>query len=269
MDLEKITLEVCELARGTGLYISEQAALISQSDIEEKGKKNLVTYVDRTAENMLVKGLGTILPGSEFIGEEFDYKREGKKPTWVIDPLDGTTNFIHGVPIFSISLALMLGEDVLSGVVYEISRKECFYAWQGSEAFLNGSKVRVSSIPDISGSLLVTGFPYLHEGKLERYLKIFKELTEKSHGLRRLGSAAVDMCYVAAGRMEGFYEYGLNPWDVAAGSLIVRQAGGKVTDFNGGDRYIHGREMLATNGHIHSELAEIIQRYFNKDEVFD
>jgi myo-inositol-1(or 4)-monophosphatase len=262
MDLEKITGEVAELCSDVGGYIREQAELISHSDIEEKGKQNLVTYVDREAEKRLVQGLGNILPGSEFLAEEFDYQRTGNEYTWVVDPLDGTTNFVHGLPIYSVSVALMKDEQIISGVVFQVQARECFYAWQGSGAYLDGYPIHVSHRSELNKSLLVTGFPYRHEGKLDQYLAIFKELVENSRGVRRLGSAAVDLCYVAAGRLEGFYEYGLHPWDVAAGAIILEQAGGKVSDFKGGNHYLFGKQLIATNGSLHQQLLEIIARHF-------
>lgn len=268
MDLEHITRQVIDLCIKTGAYISEQALLFATSDIEEKGKKNLVTYVDRTAEKMLTEGLAGLVLDADFLGEEFHYERLGHGPVWVIDPLDGTTNFVHGLPIYSISVGLMAKDRPVCGVVYHVPMNECFYAWQGGGAFLNGKAIRVSSRDGLEDSLLVTGFPYRHEGKLERYLEIFREITERSHGLRRLGSAAIDLCYVAAGRMEGFYEYGLNAWDVAAGAIILLEAGGKATDFNGGGNYIYGQELIATNGLIHNELEEIIFRHFYEKHDF-
>ena len=263
MDLKNITEKVIDLCSQTASYIIEQSLRLTASDVEEKGKQNLVTYVDRNSEKMLVRGLEDILPGSEFLAEEYDYKRKGDLPTWIIDPLDGTTNFVHGLPIYSISVSLMKDGELLCGVIYEIVGRECFSAWQGSPAYLNGKPMHVSKTSILERSLLVTGFPYEHGGKLEAYIRIFKELIEKSQGVRRLGSAAIDLCYVAAGRMEGFYEYGLNPWDVAAGALILQQAGGKVTDFQGGENYLYGKELLATNGLIHDELSEIIGRHYN------
>lgn len=263
MDLKDLTNQVCQLSAMTASYIQDQANVLSAGDVEEKGKQNLVTYVDRASESMLVEGLGKLLPGANVLAEESEYPITGSQYTWIIDPLDGTTNFIHGLPIYSISIALMKDTQLQIGVVYDIPRKECFYAWQGSEAYLNGKVIRVSQTTTLSSALLVTGFPYKLEGKLDRYLEIFKELIGKSRGVRRLGSAAIDLCYVAAGRMEGFYEYGLNPWDVAAGALILNQAGGKVTDFHGMDHYLHGKELIATNGWVHGQLQEIIIKHFN------
>lgn len=262
MDLEKLTGQVCRLCEETAAYIREQSRLLTATDIEEKERKSLVTYVDRTSEQKLVSALGRILPGSDFLAEEFEYPRLGGVYTWVIDPLDGTTNFVHGLPVYAISVALMKEDEIISGVVYEVAHGECFYAWKGSQAYLNGDIIRVSGAASLEASLLVTGFPYKPGDKLEPYMDIFKELVVKCHGMRRLGSAATDLCYVASGRLDGFYEFGLNPWDVAAGALIVRQAGGRITDFRLGPGFLHGKELLATNGRVHEELSEIITRHF-------
>jgi myo-inositol-1(or 4)-monophosphatase len=263
MDLKRTTDQVCVLCEGVAAYIREQANIFSEGDIEEKGIQNLVTYVDREAEKQLVEGLGDILPGSDFLAEENEYERTNGAPTWIIDPLDGTTNFVHGLPIFSISVALMKGGQLLCGVVFHVTSRECYYAWKGSGAYMNGRPIKVSGQDQLKHSLLVTGFPYRHEGKLDQYLAIFKDLVEGSRGIRRLGSAAIDLCYVAAGRLEGFYEYGLNPWDVAAGALILQEAGGSITDFNGGNNYLYGGQLIATNGLVHNALIKIITSHFN------
>jgi len=262
MDLDKIKGDVIALCSKTAGYIREQSLSLKESDIEEKGKQNLVTYVDRSSEKMLVEGLSKILPGSGFIAEENTYERKGEAPTWIIDPLDGTTNFVHGLPVYSISIALMHEGAIKIGVVSDVTRNTTFHARAGAGAFLDDKNIRVSANAHLPSSLLVTGFPYDDMGRLDQYIDIFKELVRKARGVRRLGSAALDLCYVAAGYMDGFYEYGLNPWDVAAGALILEEAGGKVTDFHNGPGYLFGKELIATNGHIHNELREIINRHF-------
>ena len=262
MNLEKITREVISICNDTGAFIQSQAGIFSNEDIEEKGSHNFVTYVDRESETSLVKGLSAILPEAGFIAEEGKYGEQGKELQWVIDPLDGTTNFVHRIPFFCISIALMEAGKVVAGVVYEVNRKECFYSWKGAGVFLNGHAVRVSASLSLKDSLLATGFPYLEEGKLTGYLSIFHDFTLKSRGIRRLGSAAADLAYVSCGRFAGFYEYGLSPWDVAAGSFLVSQAGGTVTDFRSGADYLFGREILASNGMIHHEMMETIRKHF-------
>ncbi|HWZ22484.1 MAG TPA: inositol monophosphatase family protein, partial [Cytophagaceae bacterium] len=180
---------------------------------------------------------------------------------WVIDPLDGTTNFLHGMPSYSISVALIQGTVILVGVVYEINLDECFYAWKDGGAFLNGNKISISPVKELEHSLIATGFPYMMRGKSDQYFEIIKHMVNKSHGLRRLGSAAVDLCYVACGRFEAYFEFNIHIWDIAAGILLVQEAGGKVTDYSGGDDYLQGKELLAA-GAIHGEALEIIKKYW-------
>ena len=255
IDLKKITEQVCKLACETSNFIRNEIDSLRAQDIEIKSVNNFVTYVDKQSEERLVEGLSLILPGSGFIAEE-NPSLQTKDLTWIIDPLDGTTNFIHGVPLYSISIALMEGSELAMGMIYEINRKECFYTWKGSPSYLNGLEIHVSGTNQVVDSLFATGFPYYDYGRLDPYLRFFRYLMEHSHGLRRLGSAAADLAYVACGRFDGFYEYGLSPWDVAAGALIVKNAGGIVSDFKGGDDFIFGKEIIATNHSIYSEFLK-------------
>jgi myo-inositol-1(or 4)-monophosphatase len=178
--------------------------------------------------------------------------------------LDGTTNFIHGLPPFAISIALLDGSEIVMGVVYEMGLKECFYSWKGGGSYLNGKRISVSKAGKVNDSLIATGFPYYNYTYLDNFMTTVKFFMENSHGLRRLGSAATDIAYVACGRFEAFYEYGLNPWDVAAGIIILEQAGGKVSDFKGGTNYLYGGEIIATNGTIHDEFLRVINRLMVK-----
>jgi myo-inositol-1(or 4)-monophosphatase len=262
MELEQISLKVCELAKVAGKYILEQKQQVRREDIEVKGEHDFVTYVDKHSEEIIVNGLLKIIPEAGIIAEEGSYTEGNGELKWVIDPLDGTTNFLHGVPVFSVSIGLMESDKVISGVVYEINRDECFYAWKGSQSMLNGRQIQVSKTREMPSSLIATGFPYTHFQKVDPYLDLFKELMKSSSGLRRLGSAAADLAYVACGRFEGFYEYGLNPWDVSAGTLIVKQAGGTVTDFKGGKNFVFGRTLVSSNGIIHHELLNTIIKHF-------
>ena len=222
----------------------------------------MVSYVDKTAEQMIVSALEKLLPEAGFITEEKTVNRTGERYNWIIDPLDGTTNFIHGLPVYSVSIALQEYEELVLGVVYEINQDECFYAWKGAPAYLNGNVIKVSAAATISQSLLATGFPYYDFTKQPAYIGLFTELMKSCHGLRRLGSAAVDLAYTACGRFDAYYEYNLNAWDVAAGVLIVRQAGGDVLNFKGGNEVLNTRELLATNGKITGEMLETIAQYF-------
>src|SRR6185503_15132483 len=260
--LEQLTQSVITIAKEAGSFIREQRKTFSPDQIEFKGLNYLVSYVDQTAEQMIVAALEKLLPEAGFITEEKTISRTGERYNWIIDPLDGTTNFIHGLPVFSVSIALREYDELVSGVVYEINLDECFYAWKESPAYLNGTEIKVSKADEISKSLLATGFPYYDFTKQPAYINLFTELMKSCHGLRRLGSAAVDLAYTACGRFDAYYEYNLNAWDVAAGVLIVRQAGGDVVNFNGGSEILNTRELLATNGKITGEMLETIQKYF-------
>ncbi|GAA4913180.1 inositol monophosphatase family protein [Mucilaginibacter defluvii] len=262
MNLQEVVLSIVELAKQVGDFIRQERKTFSTDKIEYKGLNDLVSYVDKTAEQQLVAGLEKILPVAGFITEEKTSTKIGHVYNWIIDPLDGTTNFIHGLPTFSISIALKEYDELVVGVIYEVNLDECFYAWKGAPAYLNGNEIKVSNAPTLEHSLLATGFPYYDFGKQEQYMKLFAELMRSCHGLRRIGSAAVDLAYTACGRFEGFYEYNLNAWDIAAGIVIVKQAGGQVVNFKGGDEVIETRELLATNGNITGEMLQFIQKYF-------
>jgi len=260
MDLENLCVQVKNLAIETGHFILNEQKHFSAEDIQSKGVHNYVTYVDTTSEEKLVTGLKILLPGSGFIAEEETTKLKGERFNWIIDPLDGTTNFIHGLPPYAVSIALTDNDEIILGVVYEITSGECFYAWKGSPAFLTGREIRVSTTDKVNKSLVATGFPYTNFEKIEPFMYSMMYFMKHSHGVRRLGSAATDMAYVACGRFEAFYEYGLNPWDVAAAALIIRQAGGSVCDFNGGDNWLFGKEIIATNQTIYDEFREIVRK---------
>jgi myo-inositol-1(or 4)-monophosphatase len=263
-DLKSISAEVERIAREAGAYILEEAGRISRSDIEVKGLHDFVTYVDQQAERMIVERLQPLIPEAGFIVEENTIRREGKSHRWVVDPLDGTTNFIHGIPVFSVSIALMQDSEVVLGTVYEPNRGECFSAMAGQGSFLNGERIHVSRPPSLRDGLIATGFPYHDYSRMEPFLKMFRWCMENTHGLRRLGSAAVDLAYVACGRFDAFFEYSLNPWDVAAGSLIVREAGGKVSDFGGGGNYLFGGEIVAAGPSLYHAFLTQIRDQFKK-----
>jgi myo-inositol-1(or 4)-monophosphatase len=204
-----------------------------------------------------------ILPEAGFITEEETIEKSADKEwLWIIDPLDGTTNFLHSLPFFSISVALQHRGKTVMGLVCEVNRRELFYAIKNEGAFLNGKKISCSSTEKLTDSLLATGFPYYDFGRREAYLKLLGELMPKSRGIRRLGSAALDLAYTACGRFDAFFEYSLAPWDVAAGAFIVEEAGGIVTDFTGGDNYLHGKEIIATNRGINKEMSELLMSHF-------
>ncbi len=264
MNLRELTENVGAVTREVGAFILAEAKRFTPDKIEFKGLNDLVSYVDKTAERMLVGQLSTILPAAGFITEEGTTQKTGAEYNWIIDPLDGTTNFIHGIPTFAISVALQKGQELVSGVVYEVNRSELFCAWAGGGAFLNNEPIRVTGAQNISSTLLATGFPYYDFARQEQYLQAFSELMRSCHGLRRIGSAAVDLAYVAAGRFDGFFEYNLNAWDVAAGALIVQEAGGKVLDFSGGNQFIAERELIAGSPVIADQLLGVLKRHFDK-----
>jgi len=260
--LDKILTPTTNLIQQVADFIQQESLVFETSRIEKKGFNDLVSYVDKQAEQILVTGLGEILPKAGFIAEEGTSDKKGEFYNWIIDPLDGTTNFTHGLPVYAISVALMKGDQIVMGVVHEINRQECFYAIEGGGAFCNGNPISVSKTTDLGDSLLATGFPYYDFEQMDKYLKILNHFMQTTHGLRRMGSAAVDLAYVACGRFEGFFEYNLNAWDVAAGAFIVQEAGGVVTDFSGENQYIFGREILAGCA-VHSEMLRSIQKYWN------
>ncbi len=250
------------IAMQAGAYIKAQRAQFKSTSEELKSFNNLVSYVDQEAEKMIVDALGKLLPEAGFIAEENSQLPQMERYNWIIDPLDGTTNFIHGVPCFAVSIALAEYGKPVAGVIYEINLNECFYAFEGGGAFLNGSRIHVSQRTQLKEALLGTGFPYYDFGLTEPYLRLFADLMQSTRGLRRPGSAATDIAYVACGRFEAFYEYGLHPWDVAAGIILVREAGGCVTTFMGDDPGISGARFVCSNARIHNELLEKIQHHF-------
>jgi len=263
MELSKLTEEVISLTKEVGEFIRNESKIFDRQRVEYKGLHDMVSYVDKTAELRLVKGLPALLPDAGFVTEEKTSTISGEKYNWIIDPLDGTTNFIHGIPTFSVSIALQCDDELVLGVVYEINRDECFSAWKNGGAYLNNKRISVSQAPTIENTLLATGFPFYEFANMEPYLNVLRVLMQKCHGIRRIGSAAVDLAYVACGRFDGYFEYNLNSYDVAAGIVLVREAGGQVFDFKGGDQCVSRREIIATNGLISEELVNVIKKYFN------
>ncbi|MCL2072967.1 MAG: inositol monophosphatase [Marinilabiliaceae bacterium] len=261
-NLESLCHNAVKIATQTGKDLRETRSSINP-DFKSKGYNDFVTKFDLETETKLVKELKQILPEAGFIVEESSIQMENCEYCWIIDPIDGTTNFIHGLFPYAISIALMKHNIIVLGVVYEIGLDECFYAWENSSAMLNGNEINVSTVNRVADSLIATGFPYTNFSKIDKYMESLQYFMKQSHGLRRLGSAAVDLAYVACGRLDAFYEYDLKPWDVAAGTFIVQQAGGKNSDFSGGNNYLFGKEIISTNGVIHTEFLRETQ-YFLK-----
>ena len=261
IDFKRLCEGTCDVAKQAGDFIRNESKAFSISRVEEKGINNFVTYVDKGAEKLIVEKLHELLPEAGFITEEGTETWKGDQYNWVIDPLDGTTNFIHGLAPHAVSIGLLENDRPVMGVIYEVTTQECFYAWKGSPAYLDGNEIRVSDRTKVQDSLIATGFPYTDYHLMRPYIACLEYLLHHSHGVRRLGSAAADLAYVACGRFEGFYEYGLNPWDVVAGIFIVQQAGGKITDFSGGDDYIFGKEIVAANAAVFKEFLEVVQKF--------
>jgi myo-inositol-1(or 4)-monophosphatase len=261
MNYENLCFQVQEIARETGSFIREEGKKIKVSDIEFKGITSLVTYVDKTAEARIVAALKQLIPDSGFVAEEGTADSNNEKYTWIIDPLDGTTNFIHGIAPHSVSIALKENDKIVLGVVYEVKLDEIFYAWKDSSAYLNGIEIRVSPNSKSENALIATGFPYYDFDRVDDYIAAMKHLMKHTRGLRRLGSAAVDLSYVAAGRFDAFYEHALHAWDIAAGAFIIQQAGGKITDFNGGENWLFGGEIIAASNNYFDEFCQIIHRH--------
>jgi myo-inositol-1(or 4)-monophosphatase len=261
INYQQICKEVQDIAREAGNFIYDERKKISDKDIELKSPASLVTYVDITSEKMIVKALKKLIPTAGFITEEGTTTNKGEKFNWVIDPLDGTTNYIHGIYPFSVSIALTEYDQPVVGVVNEIGLNEMFWAWKGSPAFLNGKEIKVSAGNRLENTLIVTGFPYYNFDRLDDYIDAMKHLMKSTRGLRRLGSAAADLSYVAAGRFSAFFEHGLHAWDVAAGVLILQQAGGRVSDFSGGDNWLYGGEIIGAGENFFEQFYTIINRY--------
>jgi myo-inositol-1(or 4)-monophosphatase len=243
MDLEKICQEVISIAKTAGAFIANERTNFDLNRVELKGKSNFVSYVDKKAEEIIVDRLRRLLPESGFITEEGTAFDSGEKYRWVIDPLDGTTNFIHGMPPYAVSIGLIEGDEVILGVVYEISRDECFYAWKGSKAMLNGKEIHVSEASSTGEALISTGFPYGVLKNMDEFIETMKYFMANSHGIRRLG---------------------LSPWDVAAGAIILKQAGGKVGDFHGKNEFLFSGEIVASNNNYFNEFQSIIEKYYCK-----
>ncbi len=261
--MQNICQNVCKLTRQVGSFIKNEQLNFSSAKVEIKGKNDFVSYVDKAAEQKIIDGLSVLIPESGFIAEEGTSTKKGIEYNWIIDPLDGTTNFIHGIPCYAISIALMRNDKLILGVIYEINQDECFYAWEGSKAYLNEKEIHVSTTKILADSLLATGFPYYDYQYMEEYMELFKHFMNHTRGLRRLGSAATDLAYVACGRFDGFYEYSLSPWDVAAGAFIVQQAGGRITDFKGNEDYVFGKEIVAGNSAFFDEFLGAVKTYIN------
>lgn len=256
-DLKEILESIVDLARNVGDCIQKRAN--TKMRIYYKGDIDLVTQFDKESQDLIVKGLIKEFPDYGILSEENISENIDAPIKWIVDPLDGTTNFAHGLPIWTITIALEVEGEVVLGVVYDPTRGEMFSAIEGSGAFLNKKRIRVSKVKKLDHALLITGFPYdIREAK-DNNLNHFSNFAVRAQAVRRLGSAALDLCYTACGRFDGYWELKLSPWDQAAGSLILKEAGGKITDFQGEEFNIYGDEVLGTNGFIHRQMMKVLQ----------
>lgn len=262
MDLKRICIEVESISKEVGAYLQQERKAFDPNKVEEKSFNNLVSYVDKNAEKQFIKALKKLIPEAGFIAEESEDLKPAEEWNWIIDPLDGTTNYIFNLPFYCTSVALIHKNVLQVGVIYDPTHDELFSAYRGGGAFLNTKKIRVSDKDTITASLIATGIPYDDFGRAEKFLSLLSHLMRDSKGIRRIGSAAMDLAYVAAGRFDSFFEYGLNPWDVAAGALIVKEAGGKVSEFNGENDYVFGEDILASNSLTHQLMMDVIKKYF-------
>ncbi len=261
MDLAYLTEEVKRIALEAGQYLLTERSNFDRNKIEKKGTHDYVSYVDKNSEKLIVNKLHALLPEAGFITEEGTATLKEEDYCWVIDPLDGTSNFIHDNAPFCVSIALKDKEEILLGVVYECTRNELFWANKNSNAYLNGKEITVSKQTNLDQSFIELGFPYNAEGFRTFILKVIEDLYGHVGCLRLIGSAAVELCYVAAGRFEARIEGFIGAWDIAAGSIILKQAGGVVTDFSGNPNKLNGKEVFASNSFIHKDLLKIIQKH--------
>jgi myo-inositol-1(or 4)-monophosphatase len=250
-------------ARLSGDIILKNLGGLSKSDIEQKQTFDFVTKVDRWSESVIMQTIREKFPSHLFLTEETLKQKETGGYRWIIDPLDGTTNYIHGYPMFSVSIALEYKSEIIMGVVFDPLRDELFHAAKGDGAFLNNGKISVSEIQVSEKSLIGTGFPFRAKEMIDPYLRAFKTVFGEVSDIRRAGSAAIDLAYIAAGKLDGFFELNLSPWDIAAGSLLIEEAGGVVTDFGGGKEYLSTGNIIAGNGYIQPEVLKIVRQVFH------
>jgi len=249
-------------ARLSGDIILRNLGQLSKTDIQTKQAFDFVTSVDKWSEAVIMQTIREKFPHHLFLSEE-TLKQEGNGGyRWIIDPLDGTTNYIHSYPMFSVSIALEFQNEIILGVVFDPLRDELFCAAKGGGSFLNNRGISVSDIALAEKSLIATGFPFRKKEMIDRYLDAFRKIFQRVSDIRRAGSAAIDLAYIAAGRVEGFFELNLSPWDIAAGSLLIREAGGTITDFQGSDQYLLTGDIVAGNNKTHAEILNIIKQVF-------
>ena len=262
MELKDVLDKALVVVEEAAQFIRSQAGKVREDDIITKSKNSLVSYVDQRAEEILVSGLGQILPEAGFITEEETVEQQPSEYTWIIDPLDGTTNFLQGIPIYAVSVGLVRQDQILLGIVSDVENRENYYAWKGGGAWCNGQRIHVSARNNIEEAIVATGFPYASRGNLPKLSAAFEFFLNHASGIRRLGSAAIDLAYVACGRFDVYYETTLNAWDIAGGIIIVEEAGGKTTDFKGEDQMLQNGEVIAAPKSIHQAVTTHIRTIF-------
>lgn len=260
--LEKILNIAIESAQIASKYISSQAGDIKDDMVEEKAQNDFVTFVDKNSEKLIIENILRNFPDHGILAEESGSRGKGSGYSWIIDPLDGTKNFIKGIPAYAVSIGVTLNKEVIAGVVADIPGGNIFHAAKGKGAFKNNKAIKVSKQKNMDGSFFATGFPFRNKELIPSYFRVLEKLMDSASGARRIGAAALDICWLAQGSFDFFFEKGLSPWDVAAGAVILSEAGGTITDFKGESNYLFGREVIASNGNFHNELIEMIPRYF-------
>ncbi len=262
MELKSLLDNVLIVTEDAASFIRSQAGKVKADEIEAKSRNSLVSYVDKQAEHILVNGLGKLIDSSGFITEENTVIQQKSEYTWVIDPLDGTTNFLQQIPLYSVSIGLMHHDELVLGVVSDVEQKEVFYAWKGGGAWCNGERIHVSDRTDVQDAVVATGFPYASRDVLTQLTSVFEYFLKNARGIRRLGSAAIDLAYVACGRFDVYYETTLNPWDIAGGIILVREAGGIVTDFSNYGAMMENGQVIAAAPGIHDAVVRHIRSIF-------
>ncbi len=259
--MENAMLQVAlDAALEAGKFLRMNVGKVKHVERKQGQETNLVTEIDKKAEELIIRKIRNRFGNHHFLGEESGGNQSTSDYKWIIDPLDGTTNFTHGLPIYCVSIGLEFQGELILGAVYDPNYDELFSAEKGKGAFLNGRRIRVSTISKLIDSLLVTGFPYDVRTKADSLLRHFNNFLMETQAVRRLGSAALDLCYVACARFDGFWEAALNPWDIAAGVLIIEEAGGTYTDLRGFPSSIYNKELLVSNGIIHDQMVDVLKR---------
>ncbi len=249
-------------ALAAGEIIMQHFRKVPPEAIRSKQKNDFLSFVDEQSEQAIISTIRNAFPDHAFLAEESGASQNSDAHLWIIDPLDGTTNYITGLPVFAVSIALQFKGELILGVIYDPLHEEMFWAEKGKGAFLNDQPIHVTQKARLDQSLIATGFPFKAKHFLDTYLAAFKDVFQSSVGMRRMGAAAIDLAYVAAGRFDGFWEIGLSPWDIAAGAILIREAGGRISDFWDNDDFLHKHYTLASNGRIHRELMAKITKHF-------